>query len=515
MKNQILHIFQKDVRHHWLEIAVSVAVIVAYAWNAVTRPMVEYAPGPHTFLSRVLPPLVPIAWAFLIVRVLQGECMVGDRQFWVTRPYDWKKLLAAKLLFVFLFVNAPLFGIQVFMLLKAGFPPSRYVIGLLWLQLMWTLILILPAATLASITASIGQATLVVLGALLYIIGGAALDSVMPNAGVAPDSILDSLQIAMLISAGVAVVFWQYSRRRTAQSRLLLLGLAATIPIFIFATPYQTLIDHAYRQAAAAQEPPARLAFDFTKPRSRGRGYPEKNKVHVRLPLLVSGVTSGSMVQVNGTRVSIQAPDGRQWSSGWHAAGPVLLADRPHSQEDLTIDQSFFEQVKSVPVKVHISFALTLFEGKEARRIVAEASQFSVPGNGRCWLASRWSNELLCSFPLRKPFLLLSGSAEETTCAAREDKELLPAGAIGYSWQWNQSSDPAEFGISPVQSTVLYLSDWGEAVSREYVCPGTPLTFTTLQETQRIRSELDIDGIRLAHYQLIGVEDGGFGISVP
>jgi hypothetical protein len=36
-----------------------------------------------------------------------------------------------------------------------------------------------------------------------------------------------------------------------------------------------------------------------------------------------------------------------------------------------------------------------------------------------------------------------------------------------------------------------------------HLCPGTPLTYRVLEEAQFTRSELTIDGIRLAEYQLL------------
>ena len=66
-----------------------------------------------------------IGWFLLIVRVVHEEVLASDRQFWVTRPYEWKKLLAAKVLFLVVFVNLPLFIVQMVLLSKAGFQANR------------------------------------------------------------------------------------------------------------------------------------------------------------------------------------------------------------------------------------------------------------------------------------------------------------------------------------------------------------------------------------------------------
>ena len=96
--NQIIHIFRKDMRRHWREIALSLAILAAFAWNDSRRwePR-RFDENPWLpFLSQWLGVMVLIGWFLLIVRVIHDEVLVGDRQFWVTRPYEWKKLLGAK-----------------------------------------------------------------------------------------------------------------------------------------------------------------------------------------------------------------------------------------------------------------------------------------------------------------------------------------------------------------------------------------------------------------------------------
>src|SRR4029077_3899793 len=163
---QILNIFKKDVRHYWHEGVVSIALMAAFAWydprswanEGVTG--YAYEAGSFFFNSRFLSGLVdvllPISWAFVIVRVIQGESLVGDRQFWVTRPYEWKRLLVAKILFILVFINFPLLVADVILLATAGFQPTHYVVGLLWMQAMIALCLLLIAA-LATVTASVVQ----------------------------------------------------------------------------------------------------------------------------------------------------------------------------------------------------------------------------------------------------------------------------------------------------------------------------------------------------------------------
>lgn len=523
MKNQILHIFKNDVRHFWREIVLLVAIVITYGWHTASHSQESdsfFVGAGNSFSTGILSLLMFVSFIFLILRVVHAECPVGDRQFWVTRPYDWRKLLAAKVLFGFAFVNVPLFILQVFLLWRAGFWPPKYFAGLLGLQVLWIAFVFLPAATLAVVTSGIGQFVLTALGVLLYFIAFGALTSKIPNMGVeGAASIPGSLNYIAFYAAFLAVVLWQYARRGTVRSRLGLLGLAIAVPILFAITPYRTIIAHIYPARAAGQAFPVQLAFDPAKPASLNGDYPEKNKVHIRLPLLVSGLAEGWMVSENGRRESIEAPGGLRWESEWEHGSGSLLAYRPHSSEIITIDKDFYERVKSVPVKIHIAFALAPARATKVVHVVSAAS-FGLPGDGRCAFSPLAQNKVICFFPVKSQLMLLSAKSEEITCKPGVNEKPLPPGVVAYGWVQGISLLGAEFGINPVSARELDLPDFGEPRLDRFrggICPGTPLTiYTSWQEGPRYRSDLEIDGIHLADYKLDDSPNGfGFDFRVP
>jgi len=524
VKNQMVHIFRKDVRQHWPEIVLSLALVVAYARGEVERFRASANGSNGLLLLFPLSALVVFAWGFVILREVQAESLVGDRQFWVTRPYEWKKLLAAKLLFALVFFNVPLLILQLFLLRAAGYPPTLYVRGLLWLQLLWVLTLVLPVAALATVTASIGQFVVAVLGLFLllpYVLG--AVHELVPAAGVSGiSSVPGSLEFLVPVGTGVAVVLLQYSRRSTARSRLLFVGAAVVVPLIVLVTPYKMFIERAYPQPKAGQQLTVQSAFDPAKLASHEGGFLEKNKVHIRIPLLVSGVASGSTVSVAGLLERIQAPGEPPWSSGWHGGDRVLLANRERSQIDISIDRGFFERVRSAPVKLHITFGLAPAHSREMTHIVTQAGPFAVPGEGRCSFSPMFQGVILCTFPLKTPYFLVSAKSDELTCNPQKKEPPLPPGTILYGGNfWNPGSGQADIGLNPVQTAPLGFWDWGGAGDPNYrprLCPGTPLTiFTNWEDSPRYRSELQIDGIRLSDYQLKDSPSGetGFSIFLP
>jgi hypothetical protein len=209
----IIHIFLKDVRHLWREIAVSFALVAAYgrnvpySWAHPGATGVEFSFAGAFFDARfwasMLVVLVPLAWAFTVIRGIQSESLVGDRQFWITRPYDWRQLLAAKLLFILVFVNLPMFILDLFLLSKADFTPLRYLAGLFWMQLLITIILLLPMAALAAVTATVVQLLLTLLVIVLYVVGLSVLEQHLPASSFTST---DPLPAILLIATGFAVI---------------------------------------------------------------------------------------------------------------------------------------------------------------------------------------------------------------------------------------------------------------------------------------------------------------------
>jgi hypothetical protein len=287
--NQILHVFRKDVRQFWREIALSVGLLAAYAWYEPR----EWVPNPDPASWRAfLPQLMLFGWGFLIVRDIQAEVLVGDRQFWVTRPYDWKKLLAAKILFVAVVFNLLLLIADTILLRRAGFAPVSYVPGILWMQLLLTVLLVLPVVTLGTVTSNVGQAVLVVLGVLVYFIATATLSlATSSHWPRVVTSLPSSLLPIILIGTFVAVIMLQYARRKTMLARGLLVILAMTglfMGVGISAPPWVPDASE-YPFLAAGEEPPVQLAFDSTKGPRLEPAYRRQKQVRVWIRLQASG----------------------------------------------------------------------------------------------------------------------------------------------------------------------------------------------------------------------------------
>jgi hypothetical protein len=103
---QALHIFLKDARRCWPFSAVVLAITAALAYIEPRWVPMQF-PGTYNpdQAVPVLDLLLGMAWWFTIAHLVHGEGLVGDRQFWVTRPYSWSSLFLSKVLFCATFLS--------------------------------------------------------------------------------------------------------------------------------------------------------------------------------------------------------------------------------------------------------------------------------------------------------------------------------------------------------------------------------------------------------------------------
>jgi hypothetical protein len=215
----ILHILLKDFRRHWMEMAGYLLVCASWAWQ------VAHPSGLEWMRQRELIPIAFFAlWIILTIRLVQGECLVGDREWWPTRPYRWPLLMAAKALAMVLCLNLPLLIAQLYLLHHAGFSMTWALVpGLVILQGTLILFVTFPTAVLASITASIMQWVIVVVG---LIIAGITLSwipwSKLPDGLSGGEDVASWIGFGIVVPAMVLAIVWQFARRRETPARWLL-----------------------------------------------------------------------------------------------------------------------------------------------------------------------------------------------------------------------------------------------------------------------------------------------------
>lgn len=503
---QIIHIFCKDVRRHWMEISLCQAALVFFCWREVRSwqsPGFERAAGTWSigFWAGVL---LPLSWGLLIFRAVQGESLVGDREFWITRPYEWKKLLAAKTLFVFAFVTLPLLVAQAILLAEAGFSPASHLLGLVWMQLLLIQLPLLPLGALAAVTRNLAQGLLSVVVVLVYVMGMAVFGNYLDE-GAFSSGDLDWLAAAMLVLAVVGALWVQYSQRRTWLARAWLAGGAVTLTLVAVVETFLNHGERAYALPAPGQASFFHASLDEIRT-SKAKAPVEREKpVEIQVPIVFSNGQQDSFVHIRGVMLILESPDGFKWHSGWNGYYELLQPGENRLRQDFTLKYSAYERMRNTPLKATVLLALDVFHDESASRTSVSSGDFFVPGVGRCRVDAANPTVLNCRSPLLKPGLVVARvDRMASTCPAEEDDDhdkedetsKLRTG-VGYSWEWGSDSDLAEYGVSPVES--FFFGFYGpQHVS---VCPGTSITFSFPRLTQRTRVEFQAVDLKLDDFR--------------
>ena len=522
---QILHIFVKDVRQFWGEIFLSVAITAAFVWyfpyqwtgaDRMHAVMGNHLLVPYTaqFLGSILIYLVPGSWWLFVTRVVHSERLVGDRQFWLTRPYEWKNLLSAKLLFVLVFLYLPIFAAQCMLLAEAGFQPFSYIPGLLYSLFLLTVVIVLPIFALATVTSNFARMTLTLLAAVVGVLClGSFSSRLLPRHPVVaglPESAVFSYSI--LLCAGIAAVLIQYSRRKVWIARILVFGTPA---LFIMAAPVlarlsndQALIDRHYPTLANQDAAPVKLSvFPFSPGEREFVTNMMQGEIFVHIPLKGTGVADGYAVIPDNVRFAFETPDGYQWVSPWQPSStPTFLPIGSAGDSAIFMPRAVYDRLIGKPITVHLTLAVTQAKVSNVSRIPISIHDFSVPDFGVCSPVSGFrtpideATGIVCRSALRQPPLTYIGVVWSNTSCSTPHTEPDP-GVQGAGWAGSLDRAPAQFGISSVRQTNFQLSNGYPnypSGNPRYLCPGSPVTFTQYDVFRRTQVALTIQGFQLA-----------------
>ena len=496
MTPQPLHIFRKDLMHLWPETAAVIALFIAFAASAPSRwAGTEYA-GFVVLLAVLLKVLMPISWVVLITRLIHDEPLVGDRQFWTSRPYHWAQLFAAKILYVVAFILLPFLIMQMYLLKRAGLHPMLVLPALGHNLLLVTVVILIPVAAIAAVTASFVRTLLSMLGAIVYVLIIIALVgwfTLLHMQAPHLDWVLNTVFIALPL---VALVY-QYRTRRTLVSRLLLVATPLLAGIIVLAVPATALISRAYPAMDPAKAPKFTSLSDMIHPPANPAGHlaVTHGNVVLSLPFKVEGVDEDSNYTVEGVRATV---DG----GGVHAnsSSPYLTSlgttqingGTPASLLVFTLPESVFNKIHNTPVDLHLELAAEHLKANKPNTWKATLLPFSVPGNGVCtFSADDASQPPTCRFPLSQPEVgFVSARLAGGSCSTPSAPPQLGRGNLGGK---NSTLD-----FDPVITVPLVFRTGDRNPQHSYLlCPGTDLNFVSADKLPNVRLIAEQKGIVL------------------
>jgi hypothetical protein len=504
---QIVHIFAKDSRRFWLEILISLAVTVAFVrvypvqWQvpnfALDGPDGMLGHQGLQMLSGLLTALLPLTWWVLVGRVVMAERLVGDTQFWVTRPYVWWKLLSAKVLFLLVYVSAPFLISQWAILTEAGFDARHSAGGVLLSVVAMMAVVVMPLMALAAVIKSFVRMVLVVLGLVValvviaYFAFGIGVMGGSVGGGAWP-------WFAFLVACGMAIV-WQYWRRRVWVARGLMIGLPLVALGVVMALPTRSDLDAVY--ARGNETAPVRIAFTPGANHSWSRSDNEReHKLGFNLPITVSGLDAGKGAMLDKVKWTVEAADGTTWNSSWdEAPGLRFLPGDTASQVNLMMPEDLYRRFAVQPVTLHVEFAVTMLYASKVTQVALPAREYAVEGFGICSAGPYMPNGISnfqCRTAMHAPpltYVSMTDTPMACDTGARGDKQIT-------SGTWVGVLDPSSvnFGLAPVETEAVGLTyDVPQGTAPIYVCVGQPVTFTRYAVERRTRTELTVTGFRL------------------
>jgi len=508
--NQILHIFKKDTRRHWPEILISLALLAMFTrhelhpWQNIASRGFS-SPLFFIFDGRIITPALVLFWAYLTLRVVQGESLVGDRQWWVTKPYEWSNLLAAKLLFILVFIFVPLFHVQLFLLQHFEFPILPNLWGILWMQGSLFFVLCLPSLLLASLTKNLSQALLVVLSILLLVAGIAWVGTKMPDSEMEyPPAVVEHLQEGLILGALIAIPVWQFARRNRRASCAAFLGVSV-LYVLISVAPFGRTPDRIYPLVESATAP-AQISVRLPElSRRRDLWSSATDNVYLNIPVNISGVAPRTVVLLNGINVVVDAPQDSQWSRGWKRQyGEVWPEDR---QKDLTyeVDRGEYEKIKTKLLHFRIELLLTEYQEADARNLSISAGRFFDGTLGICRLDPLRNPALQCLKPLHSPGLMASLVPQKNVCAGDDEEGTIQEDA--HAWEYPNTFDFPDPGLNPVTDySIMFgpsfvLRDANNTTPQKqkvvHLCPGSEIRLARPVAKRQVRIQLDLPDVRL------------------
>jgi hypothetical protein len=404
----VRHILRKDWRLLWPLIA---ALTVLRGLLAFAR----FTAG--QFLNGL--PTVPmsllelLAVATVITLVVLQDPIPGVRQDWLVRPISRRDLFLAKLLFVVVLVQGPMFVTDLLQGLTNGFSFGQSAGAAVTYAVRMLLTLSLPVLAFAAMTASMTETFVAALGVLAVLMAFLIVPELV---GVARPAALTGFawvpslgREALLLVAVAGVLVLQYRWRRTWAARALF-GAALVAGLCASFLPWRTTFrleqlltarsrsDHGVVVAFApgerrfrpapgqglddVLEKPGMGPVDVAAENQRRRAEGART---VFLPVHVSGLIPGSRLLADRSEMRLIGLDGRAVYQGTgndlelRATGADATV-----HQGLRVPGAVFSRIKVEPIDLQLDYWFTLFRATATYDLPARGGDRRMPGIGWC-----------------------------------------------------------------------------------------------------------------------------------
>jgi hypothetical protein len=362
---------------------------------------------------------------FAICAVVHQDAIPGVRQDWLARPIRRRDLLLAKLLFVVLLIQFPIFLGDLIQGVAAGFSVPGSIAAAVSRSIMLLLILDIPFLALASLTRNLMEA--VVAGVLVFFLfatftvvlsGG----SFRPTWGTGEEWITATVLAVTMCLGATILLGLQYFRRRTPLARCLG-GLFAVISLCSTALPWQPAFAV---QKSMSPAPGSAAAIGVTFAPGAGKikrdaSFPLilnpsaldiQGARFIYLPMRVTGLPEDSGLQSDRIEIRLSERDGAPVS--FLPAYQMRLGARrtrgsaadQDTYQMISLPGDLYSRMKDRPVRLEIDYSLTLFALASSSALPALNGDRHIPGIGWCGTkinAAETAVQVSCEQPGRNP----------------------------------------------------------------------------------------------------------------
>lgn len=397
---ETLHLLRKDLtRFRWMIGAVLV-LTCAQTWLNCEMPAHhgEILNSPLQTASLLLG-ILPFC---LIALAVFEERLVGERQYWLTRPMSWKALLLEKLLFGIVTLGIPSLLGQAVALAVNGYSPLTYVPGLLWNQVLLfpCLVAVVAVATvLSNFTTFILTGIVAVITSLFWMDRLETIASENMEWGGFGWARIVAYNGAALLLGGMVVV-WQYRRRSTIPGRIFL----ACGTVSFLMSPLLGGWHAAFDMTAAISPRPEAGHTIHVNFEPEGETPPcisslagdrVPTATRIALPVKIIGIARATEFLSERVAFSIVAPEGEKWRSGWLYTNQVApVTDWQNNYEWITRDGSYwlsadiptpvYNRLANVDARVDAQMTFTVTSAPRIIQLPPDFNGRRIPGVGIC-----------------------------------------------------------------------------------------------------------------------------------
>ncbi|MEZ2345382.1 hypothetical protein [Terriglobus sp. RCC_193] len=482
---QALHIFRKDLRHQWIELALYLELLILVGFLIPIGWPGHWTSNGILQWFRPLVVVVPVFWLAMITRLIHDEALVGNRQFWTTRPYRWTSLLGAKLLFLLACIALPYFVMQWCLALYGGVSP--FVAGFLVSAAKHVLIIWIPLLLIACITSTFAStffttlASLVVwTGMLVYLLG---------DNGPLADAPFVRFYLGLILTIIFTALLVLLYHKRNVQLGRILMGCTALFFLLLIysmsnmapASLGTLLLKARYHDGAAPQ-----LHLHYVPAAGHSTKHEEESfgRTAITLPIELLGLPNGNRLHNAAVQYSLKA-DEYSYTSPWNPT--TLTADGMM----LHLPSSLLK--KAWDANTHLSLSLAAEEIAPGEPQTTDIrNRFAIPGGGSCdavnppYESRSAVTAVVCRFAYSVRYPMEIDATMAPGCAV----PIVPMQVSTH--EGNISFDPLIHW--PVNFGPRVLTGAAKG------CQVQSLTTTVYHPVMRFRTSLEIPSIRLADY---------------